>query len=758
MTFLAPLFLIGALAGIIPVLLHLMNRRKAKELPFATLRFLRRGVEKTRRRRRVQDLLLMLLRVAVLVLIALGLARPTITRLGALWGQSGSAVAIVLDNSASMGTVDRDVVRFETARRAAAQVLDQLADGDQVALLLTGGPPFPEQGRLDRAHQRVRQTLAACRASYQRADLATALAHAHKILVECDATDKQIYLISDLQAVSWETGVEGPGARDRGRGTSGGILRSAQNDREVVQNNGDQANETVDDEATAIPVIVVDCYRTPKPNAAVQSVKLDAPAPVRNVPLRATVELFGAAATPQQRHVDLFLDGAKTATSPALDVPPGGRAAHDFTFSFRESGLHQGEARLVGEDGSALDDRRFFAVSIDRGIPVALVKPRQHEIAYLDDAFYLERALAPGASGGGAIRPTVLLADDLAREPLAPYRIVFCVNLPALDAEAAAKLADFVAGGGNLVWLCGDNVDPAAYNQMNDAAGGRLLPAPLVDLRAPATDAGRDSWRVAKLDTTHPALAAVAQPASLYESILVYKHVRVDESHSGVRVLARLDDGEALLVERNVGRGCTLFWATGAHVDWTNWPLRPIFLPMLVRLAFALAGAENERNETLAGAPVALAGAELGGSQGVEVRRPSGETVRLPTEAKGSGRTFRYTDTYDVGVYVFRPSDPAAGGPAGVAVNVDPAEADPARIEPERLRSLLGGAPVVFADNPDDLATTFARLREGESLWELFLIAVLVALVVESFVANRFTPKSEKANEEITTETRRPRR
>ena len=117
MTFAAPLFLLAALAAAIPIVLHMVNRRRAKQLPFSTLRFLKISVEKTRRRKRIHDVLLMLLRAAVLLLIAAGLARPTVTTFGALWGNAGTAAVIVLDNSASMGTIDGDRPRFETRRR-----------------------------------------------------------------------------------------------------------------------------------------------------------------------------------------------------------------------------------------------------------------------------------------------------------------------------------------------------------------------------------------------------------------------------------------------------------------------------------------------------------------------------------------------------------------------------------------------------------------------------------------------------------------
>ena len=135
MTFAAPLFLLAVFAAAIPVVLHLVNRRRAKKAPFPTLRFLKLSMQKTRRRKRIQDLLLMVLRAAVLLLVAVGLARPAMTNLGALWGGARTAVVIILDNSASMGMIDRDRVRLETAVAAAAQILDQLTDGDQAALL-----------------------------------------------------------------------------------------------------------------------------------------------------------------------------------------------------------------------------------------------------------------------------------------------------------------------------------------------------------------------------------------------------------------------------------------------------------------------------------------------------------------------------------------------------------------------------------------------------------------------------------------------
>ncbi|MBN1912443.1 MAG: BatA and WFA domain-containing protein [Pirellulales bacterium] len=727
MTFLAPLFLIGAAAGIIPVVLHMINRQKAKELPFSTLRFLRRSVEKTRRRKRVHDLLLLLVRVAVLVLVAVGLAKPTVTQLGSLWGKSQSAVVIVLDNSTSMGLIDGDAPRFETARRAALQVVDQLHEGDQVALLLSGGPPFDRQGQLDRTHENIRQTLSACQVSGQRADLLAAVDNARSILAESDAAQKQIFVVTDGQALSWEG--------------QAGLLESDGKDQD--------AEDHQRGEAAKIPVIVVDCHHSPQPNTAVRRVTIEAPAPMTGVQVKITAELFGDAMVAQQRHIELWLDGQKKATSPAIAIEPGRQATHDFVFVLDKSGLCQGEVRLVGQDGCPMDDRRFFTLDVDRAVPVAIVKSRDHEIAALADAFYVEKALGAGVSGASAIRTTVLDTAALPTEPLSHFKVIFCVNLPALDVPATRALARYVADGGNLFWIAGDQVDPEAYNQMSrralpDSNGpGPLLPAPLVDVRSTENEPDLDSWHVAFLDASHPALSPFFEPPSIYQSVLVYRYVSTDAADApDARVLARLDDGQALLTERPIEKGRVLFLGTNAQVDWTNLPLRPIFLPMLTRLVFNLAGQQQDRHETVTGSPLRMAFDERSQPLGVEIQPPSGETIRLRTESeKGKpGQMFRYTDTYQSGIYLLRPLETQTP-PVAWSVNVDPNESNPALIKPDEFVTKLAPAPVMFADNPTDLNPTFRSLREGQSLWEFFLVLVLVGLVVESYLANRLTPR-----------------
>jgi hypothetical protein len=693
MSFLAPLFLLGVLAVLVPVVLHLIHRQKALEVPFSTLRFLRASVRRTQRRKYFDDVALLVVRAAALAVLAVGLAGPVLTSF--YWARGGAgAVVIILDNSGSMALSDAGQPRLETARRAAENVLDGLGESVAAALLPTGGPPMPEYGQLTRSHETVRQALAQCPQSHERADIAAKLRQARELLAASDTANREIYVITDNQKISWD-GLEGP-----------------------------------TDGRRQVPVVVVNVAVDPAPNVALRAVRLDSLAPAPGVPVTIRAEVFNASGLPQQRHVELHLDGRKEATSPTLTVPPQGSVWHEFQLTAGEPGAHRGELRLAEEDGCPADDRRYFALALDAALPVAVVKPRRSDIAYIDDAFYLERALAP-ARRAWSIRSTSLTPADLAGERLGEYRIVFLVNLPPPELAAAERLRTYVEAGGHLVWICGNNVDATAYNRLNDKAGGRLLPAPLLPCREPAGPK-KESWSIAALDRDHPALAPLTEPASLYRSVLVHKHfpVRVDPE-SGVRVLARLSGGQPLLVERTVGAGSVLLLGTGAHVEWTNLPLKPLFLPLVARLTFHLAGAQAAGSQLTAGAPlsVVLPSGLLGDT---EVVRPSGEVLRLRSE----GGIFHYADTHEPGVYIVRLSDPKHPRQWAFAVNGDPAESDPETLSREELAQRFGEEPLLYCETPQDVQGAIRRLREGQSLWELFLGLVLAGLVLEAYLSN----------------------
>jgi uncharacterized protein (DUF58 family) len=283
-------------------------------------------------------------------------------------------VVIILDNSASMATLDGGRPRFAAAREAAEQLLDALRPGDSVALLPTGGPPAPEHARLYQAHETVRQALAQCRVSHQRADLASRLQQARTLLAGADGLPGEIYVITDNQSLSWEGLKEDAGGEVAGR------------DGEV-------------------PVIVVNVNRDPLPNLALRSLRVESPPPAVGVPVQVRAEVLNTSSVPRQNRLELHLDGNREAISPPLTIAPGAAVAHEFSFTLDRGGVHHGEVRLAEEDGCPLDNRLFFALAIDRQVPVAVVKTRRHEIPYEDDTFYVEQVLASMGPTAGPCGP-----------------------------------------------------------------------------------------------------------------------------------------------------------------------------------------------------------------------------------------------------------------------------------------------------------------------------------------------------------------
>ncbi|MGW8257447.1 MAG: hypothetical protein ACWGMZ_08185, partial [Thermoguttaceae bacterium] len=381
-------------------------------------------------------------------------------------------------------TIARERARFDASCAAALQILDELKQSDEAALFIATGPAYPETGRLFRNQEQIRQIVARSRVSHERADLVKSLRQAQALLSHSAAPNKFVYVLTDMQKTSWENfnsdSSQENSLNHKKQSPTGDRLGRPKDSLQAEKNN------------TACPVIFVDCSRAPKPNAALLGMELQAAVPVTLMPLKAAVHLLNTSTIAQKRLVDLYIDGKHEATSPELSLPGGGSLRYDFPVNCKTPGLHCVEARLAGRDGSKYDDRRYCVIKLDQRVPVAVVKDQKHEVPYLDDGFYLEKALAPVQSGAWVIQPSTLLADDLQTAPLEKYKVIFCVNLPAPGELLTRRLCQYVVKGGNLVWIAGDNVVPDEYNRMNEQADAQLLPAPLLDVRGPNVRENRD--------------------------------------------------------------------------------------------------------------------------------------------------------------------------------------------------------------------------------------------------------------------------
>jgi hypothetical protein len=124
-------------------------------------------------------------------------------------------------------------------------------------------------------------------------------------------------------------------------------------------------------------------------------------------------------------------------------------------------------------------------------------------------------------------------------------------------------------------------------------------------------------------------------------------------------------------------------------------------------------------------------------------RRPAPIRVIDAERLEAEDSTFRYADTYVAGVYIINWRR-GADEEISEAVNYDPDEVDPVIVSKDKLGEQFDGEARVFCKDPANIADTIRRLRQGESIWEIFLFVVLIALVAEVYVANRRVSKDEQ--------------
>ncbi|NIA22168.1 MAG: hypothetical protein GWP05_09450, partial [Anaerolineaceae bacterium] len=203
MEFGSALFLVGISAAAIPVVLHLIHTTRAPRTPFPTLRFLKIAAAKTARRRRVQNIFLLLMRMLLLALLALALARPFLTHDLKLLSTMESPAVVILDNSMSQGVTFGGRTRLQHSKREAEALLTGGLRPSEVLLLMADGPASRQEprwlGDRDLLIRRIRQS----EAGFAGSDLATLLKTAYRKIDEHTAAGHRIYILTDMQRRSW---------------------------------------------------------------------------------------------------------------------------------------------------------------------------------------------------------------------------------------------------------------------------------------------------------------------------------------------------------------------------------------------------------------------------------------------------------------------------------------------------------------------------------------------------------------------------
>ena len=182
----------------------LLFRTHYRRIPWAAMKFLLDSIEQTARRLRFQELLLLLLRIALLVLLALTLARPMSSFFGVAGGGDAVDAVLVFDVSYSMDSREGRLTRLETAQAAAQALLDQLPLNSTVQVITVADRAKRWGPRLPARSAQAWQLIESLEVTHLGTDFLPGIAEASFAFQQGDTANKELYLFSDMQPQGWE--------------------------------------------------------------------------------------------------------------------------------------------------------------------------------------------------------------------------------------------------------------------------------------------------------------------------------------------------------------------------------------------------------------------------------------------------------------------------------------------------------------------------------------------------------------------------
>lgn len=590
--------LLGGLALLaVPVIIHLLSRRRFRHIQWGATRFLLEAEKENRRRVRFEQWLLVALRALALALLALLVARPFVRPglAAALLGGRGQVHRVIaIDDSASLAYRVGNTQDFAALRDAGQRLLGWLhggAAGDPVTVYLTSQPTEP----LVAGERLTGATLADLQARIERLEPVNLPARPRRTMqaaVEVlqaedrpggrSPTRAHVYVLSDFQRSEWL----------------------------AVDSAGGSAFEPLGQlDPDAVRVALIATGTAARDNIAVLDVQLERPQMVAGLPVVVNATVANYSRTPlENARVQLDVDGAPFPPALVKTLGPGQSQTVSLEVTFPDEGFTELAVGVDAIDGFPADSRRRLVLPIKPSLRALLVNGQPATDPVRDEVYFLRTALAPTGPFSSGIRAQTIDPSEIEATALDTFDCVLLCNVAAPGQGAVAALERYVRSGGGLVFFLGPEVgEPDEYNRAFYAGGEGLLPLPLVALQgdrgtgASVPREERNAQPGVGLVRTgdHPVTAMFpAGGATLSEYVRFRRYYRCAEpapvlpgdssadddlervaasqpreARPPATVLARFTDAAQTpaLVERAFGRGRVLLFTSTVDLDWNDW-------------------------------------------------------------------------------------------------------------------------------------------------------------------------------------------
>jgi aerotolerance regulator-like protein len=719
--FVYPIFAWGLALASLPLLIHMINRFRQRKIEWAAIDFLLKSNKQYQTRVRLRELLLLLIRTAIICLIVLIAAGPTLReRIGSFFGGVRIDHIILLDDSFSMAQRNETGTAFDQAKKVIRQIARRSATGvrpQTFTLIKFSACPNDALPKSDIDHltvdsqfdKRIADALEQLNVGQTATGPLVSLDAINRLPEKAADSNRIVYMLSDFRKKDYAE-------IDR----VGGALKklSDQSDR----------------------LYLIDCSKPGTANLSVSKFESKPRLSAAGIPIEFEIGLTNHGPTEvKQVPVQLVYEGRSGKSSQTLmieSVSPGKTSLAQTSIRFPRPGPYRLQT-IIADDPVITDNRRNLAIDIPTDLPVLIVEPRDGT----ESSQTLSKAFAPGGPVQTGIQPRIVTPRFLSLNKLTPFRAIVLTDISSLDKTGVRAVREYLTAGGQLLFFLGPNTDPTFFNQKFRKGDQPLLgfelnrPSSLrVDPLEQLPDIKPTDHRLFKIFTgkSNPFLDMVK--VDRFWSVK-----DTDQLSSGTTVLARTRTGQPLIVENRTGDGRLISILTTAAPTWNNWAKANPSFVVFLQETIAYLSEKNETDKThTVGDPLKFNLKRPEYHPWLDLVVPSEEgpmTRRLdPVGSNDLSFTFKQTDFS--GFYTARLARlDGRGETQTIALNVNEAEGDLKRIDPKEFQNQLTAAAISYQfDKATDFQAGPVELENKSIAPELFFV-LLGLMILEPWMA-----------------------
>ncbi|MDB5356745.1 MAG: hypothetical protein JWN24_3198 [Phycisphaerales bacterium] len=743
MTFLmgTSLLVAGLLSVSIPIIIHLLHRQKTTPLQWGAMQFLLQSPLQMKRRKQVDYWILMLIRMALLLLLAFLLARP-------LWNNSkynplatnlSADVAIVVDHSLSMGRHAGDHTLFDEAQGVVDKLTDEskptLRNGDTLSVVLAEHrpkvlTPVPVGARDGGRMNDLRNQLHQLKPGLTDCSIAEAVESAREVLNRGRNVRKIVLVVSDEQKANWQVGDNAAWQRALGDPIKG-VDRHIAVHSYALAADSQTSNISIGDLTIQPNVVGVN----------------------RPVQITATVSNSGPKEVAAMS-VHLSVNGQEVgAPEQVAMIGAGQTATVRFEHTFASAGSSWVRVWTDVVDALQADNEAVAAVHVWQKLPVLVIDGQLTSAGTFRASQFLEAAMRPveeSQIGAALVQPKIVSVSDGLSAKLDNYYMVVLNDVPQLPEELESRLADYTRSG-HGVWVILGPRSTAAFISRSRDQRSTLFTAALKS-QTPRNEKTPPPIEVKDPNNPMVALVTAAERNALAGAV-TKQWWSLSPKDADDQVVLASTTGDPLIFERPLGNGRVAVWCTSVDGAWNNWPAMPNFVPLVNETVYHLCSPQTRSQNSgnlEAGSSIAWSGPANPGVQEVDVTLPDGSTDKGRKATYRNGRwEFQYPNAFLPGLYQLRFNPTEVPQPIFYGVAIDRRELDNTPLSSSDQDWLTRGgfldqqSPQVKAET---VASIITQEDKGIEMWKWLGGLVLLSLVAETFMTYRMAGLQQKVD------------